>query len=779
MKVLCVIPAGGGSKGAALQSVRLLAAKPLLAYTAESALAARHVSRAILSTDDEDVAEVGRRCGLDVPFLRPAGAVGGMPVLRTVQDAVRRLEEAGETCDAVCILDPASPFRGPEDIDRCIEQLDRTGADAVATVVPVPREYHPRAVWLKAADGSLRPAAPAAEEEPELPAAFRYDGSVYVARRDALMNAASLYGERVLGYVVDPARCVRLDQPEDWGRAERIARLGIHRATAGRIAPLAGPRMKLPAGWSAMPAAEPLAGAGVGPMHEGALASAAVVRALYLEPARKAESPRRRDSSAPFAVREALLPADCEVTAHETLDPTPPAVVAARSRSGATPAVRRIEDPFRAHPELLPDVRVSEAPLVTALAARRVGSCGLEAVAEPKRREIAGGSHPRPLGAPIFFSSVLGKAAARVRPVQPFVIGIAELAPPPKNRARGRERQAAPPELAPFAALPVQPASASLAARESLIQTPPFRREGRLLPRGAAAAIARVEIAETHPVELPGAELLAFDHRLAGVPPAVVRARTPNRAARWLARTWEACGRDPSAAAFGSIRPRAHGVEWPTARTFQFAHPPERPAKAGRQIKLDPRQPREFAAPAACQPASAMRRTRLRSAAAKRIAAPAIRPDKRTLASAAARNGGFPAGSGEPERRATFQAILRCALMPQAAFTCFDIEDHDDYGTWKRAPHCPASPAVPLVPDSGCDFRSRSQVAAAGCNVVFVGPYPGKAPERRNPHEIPLEPGVFLGPGRVDLMGMDFGAIAETSGSRWRISLKKTAGLFS
>ena len=71
MHVLGVIPARGGSQGVPRKNIRPLCGKPLLQYTAEAALAARQLSHVILTTDDEEIAEVGRRCGLDVPFMRP------------------------------------------------------------------------------------------------------------------------------------------------------------------------------------------------------------------------------------------------------------------------------------------------------------------------------------------------------------------------------------------------------------------------------------------------------------------------------------------------------------------------------------------------------------------------------------------------------------------------------------------------------------------------------------------------------------------------------------
>ena len=239
MKVLGLIPAVGGSKSVTLRNLRLLAGKPLLAYAAETAHASARLSRLVLGTGDEGVAEAGRLCGLEA-LLVPSGPAS---VQSIAQNALRRLEEAGESYDAVCILDPLSPFSRPEDIDRCIELLERSGADSAATVVRVPQEYHPHTVYLQAPDGSLHPSAAKVEGE-ELPPALQRDGSVCVVRRDVLMNGHGLLGERMAGYVVDPVRLVRLDRPEDWGRAERIARLGAHRATGGRIATLAGRRFQ-------------------------------------------------------------------------------------------------------------------------------------------------------------------------------------------------------------------------------------------------------------------------------------------------------------------------------------------------------------------------------------------------------------------------------------------------------------------------------------------------------------------------------------------------------
>lgn len=225
MRVLGIVPARGGSKGIPGKNVRPLGGKPLLAWTAEAALAARRLSRVVLTTDDERIAEVGRACGLEVPFLRPAElARDETPTLPVLQHAVAELERAGDRFDAVCLLQPTSPFRRPEDVDGCIELLESAGLDAVISVLPVPPEHNPHWVYLRDGEGLLRLAT--GEEQPiprrqELPPAFHRDGTVYVTRRDVLMAGNSIYGKRLGGYLIE-APSVNLDTLDDWEQAERL-----------------------------------------------------------------------------------------------------------------------------------------------------------------------------------------------------------------------------------------------------------------------------------------------------------------------------------------------------------------------------------------------------------------------------------------------------------------------------------------------------------------------------------------------------------------------------
>jgi CMP-N,N'-diacetyllegionaminic acid synthase len=225
-RVLGLVPARAGSKGVPGKHLRLLGARPLLQYTAEAALASRQLSRVVLSTDDERIAALGRRCGLDVPFRRPPDlAQDDTPMLPVVRHALQSLEATGNRYDAVCLLQPTSPLRTPEDIDGCIELLLTSGADAVVTTLPVPPEHNPHWVYLTDDTGALRLSTGARTPIPcrqQLPAAVHREGSVYVTRTRVVVEQGSLYGERLVGYPIAPERSVNIDDPEDWAKAEQM-----------------------------------------------------------------------------------------------------------------------------------------------------------------------------------------------------------------------------------------------------------------------------------------------------------------------------------------------------------------------------------------------------------------------------------------------------------------------------------------------------------------------------------------------------------------------------
>ncbi|MEQ1761685.1 MAG: acylneuraminate cytidylyltransferase family protein [Pyrinomonadaceae bacterium] len=237
MNVLGLITARGGSKGVPRKNIRPLCGRPLLAYTAESALQATTLTRVVLSTDDEEVAAIGISVGLCVPFERPAElAKDSTPSLAVVRHALLALEQLGEFYDAVCLLQPTNPLRRPEDIDACVDFWIATKADCVVSVMPVPHEFNPNWVFWMTSDGRMSPSS--GENEPvarrqDLPPAFHRDGSVYVSSRDMIINRNTLYGQDIRGFQIQREFSANIDTEDDWQAVERrmVAKLAVEVGT--------------------------------------------------------------------------------------------------------------------------------------------------------------------------------------------------------------------------------------------------------------------------------------------------------------------------------------------------------------------------------------------------------------------------------------------------------------------------------------------------------------------------------------------------------------------
>ena len=226
MRVLGIVTARGGSKGVPRKNIRMLGGKPLIAWTADAARAATRLARTVVSTEDDEIAKVAREVGLEVPVMRPVElALDATPSLPVVQHMVRALEEMGDRYDAICLLQPTSPFRRPSEIDGCLALLESSRADSVVSVLPIPVDHHPYWAYLVGDDGALRlatgEAAPTTRRQ-DLPPAVHRNGSVYAMRRDVLIEGNSLYGARTVGFAVDAARSVNIDTLADWAQAEDL-----------------------------------------------------------------------------------------------------------------------------------------------------------------------------------------------------------------------------------------------------------------------------------------------------------------------------------------------------------------------------------------------------------------------------------------------------------------------------------------------------------------------------------------------------------------------------
>ncbi|NTV37377.1 MAG: acylneuraminate cytidylyltransferase, partial [Anaerolineaceae bacterium] len=234
-EVLAIIPARGGSKGIPRKNIRSFAGYPLISYSIAAGLQASSVTRVILSTDDEEIAEVGRQCGAETPFLRPSelaqDATLDLPVF---QHALQWLaEHEGYHPDVVVQLRPTSPIRPRTLVDDAVNMLlVHPDADSVRGLVPSGQNPHkmwkidPKTGQMKALLTVEGITEPYNAPRQILPPVYWQTGHIDAIRPRAIMEMNSMSGRVILPVMVDPGFTVDIDNPSDWTKAEWLAQYG-------------------------------------------------------------------------------------------------------------------------------------------------------------------------------------------------------------------------------------------------------------------------------------------------------------------------------------------------------------------------------------------------------------------------------------------------------------------------------------------------------------------------------------------------------------------------
>ena len=222
MRILGIITARGGSKCVPGKNIKLLDDLPLLAYTAHAALASKSLDRVILSTDCSSIAAVAQKYAIEVPFLRPEIlASDTASSIDVVKHAVSYIENEGDFYDAVCLLQPTSPFRPKGFIDLAIQKFIQDEADALVSVLPVPHEFNPHWVFESNQEGCLKLATgedTIIKRRQDLPIAYFRDGSIYITKT-VIVKSGSFYGKKLSYLESNPDFYVNIDTPEDWEKA--------------------------------------------------------------------------------------------------------------------------------------------------------------------------------------------------------------------------------------------------------------------------------------------------------------------------------------------------------------------------------------------------------------------------------------------------------------------------------------------------------------------------------------------------------------------------------
>lgn len=224
--IIALIPARGGSKGVPGKNIKNLNGRPLIAYTIEASLRAKSISRTIVSTDREEIAQVSLEFGAEVPFMRPSELaedhILDYPVINHALDYLINIEESRP--EIIVYLRPTMPTRSSDEIEEVVSLLLREEqADCVRTTRPVP--YSP--YWMKKinSDGYLEPYDDHIlpfdkKRRQDLPQVVMCDGYVDAARVQSIVRDNNFPPSHKLAYYRDNIPFIDIDTLEDWEYCE-------------------------------------------------------------------------------------------------------------------------------------------------------------------------------------------------------------------------------------------------------------------------------------------------------------------------------------------------------------------------------------------------------------------------------------------------------------------------------------------------------------------------------------------------------------------------------
>lgn len=223
MKNLAIITARSGSKGLKDKNVRELDGKPLIAYSIEVAINSKQFDEVVVSTDSEKYADISRKFGASVPFLRsPATSTDTADSWDVVREVVDNLMREDKIYDTIMLLQPTSPLRSVGDVINSFDLMKEKNANAILSVTEM--EHSP--IWSNVLpdDGCMdnfRNKKYAGLPRQQLPIYYRINGAIYLVKRKELYKT-EMFCDRCYAYIMPKERSVDIDTLADFKLAEYI-----------------------------------------------------------------------------------------------------------------------------------------------------------------------------------------------------------------------------------------------------------------------------------------------------------------------------------------------------------------------------------------------------------------------------------------------------------------------------------------------------------------------------------------------------------------------------
>lgn len=220
MSSLALITARGGSKRIPKKNIREFCGKPILSYSIEAALASGVFDEVMVSTDSEEIAEIARKAGAKVPFLRSEESSNDYATTaQVVNEVLEQYKQRGQSFDYVCCIYPTAPFVTGEKLRSAMEKLENTGAD---TVSPVVRFSYPPQRGFVIEDGKTHlkwPEYRTARSQDLEP--FYHDcGQFYCLKTESFLEQKQIFMEHMVSIEMPESQVQDIDTMEDWTIAE-------------------------------------------------------------------------------------------------------------------------------------------------------------------------------------------------------------------------------------------------------------------------------------------------------------------------------------------------------------------------------------------------------------------------------------------------------------------------------------------------------------------------------------------------------------------------------
>lgn len=224
MRNIAIIPARSGSKGVKDKNIRLLNGKPLLAYSIEVAKNSDVFDEIFVSTDSIEYADIAKKWGANVPFLRSEElSTDTASTWDVVKDTLINYKKIGMEFDTITILQPTSPMRTVKDIIKGYNEMKLKNANAVVSVCEV--DHSP--LWSNtlpddgSLDGFLNKEVLNLPRQ-SLPVYYRINGALYISKTNYAINANSLYDEKCYAIVMSKDNSIDIDDEFDFIIAEAL-----------------------------------------------------------------------------------------------------------------------------------------------------------------------------------------------------------------------------------------------------------------------------------------------------------------------------------------------------------------------------------------------------------------------------------------------------------------------------------------------------------------------------------------------------------------------------